>query len=318
VETKRRNRKGILRIMDGEKIPNLNLLEAFRVKVERSVVEKFESEEKFMFLLIRLMEEIRHLILIVSSLVPAKKDLTRIRGWDRNKAILCAHLVRIGKLLVGIIDMAKSKRRELLEIFIRCTFESVVNLQYLIKTNSDKMFERFVKYSLRTEKNLLEIINQNIKKRGYPIPIENRMLDSIQASFRDSGISPEEIDKKRDSTWGGNILNRAAKLGLLNEVYLGGFAFPSHSVHGNWEDLLAHHLFKDETGFYPCHDWHPPRPQQLEGVGFLVLEAIRCYLDHLNFRFAEKTELIQYIDDLKERILIISQCHEEFLQRCSQ
>jgi len=85
----------------------------------------------------------------------------------------------------------------------------------------------------------------------------------------------------------------------FEDAYLAMVGGPSHSVHGNWQDLLEYHLNESENGFAPELNWHRPRPQALFAIGLLALAALKDYIVHLVGDDAEP--VIAGFHDLEER-----------------
>jgi hypothetical protein len=110
------------------------------------------------------------------------------------------------------------------------------------------VFQGYVVDSFRHEKKLRERITANIAARsGIALPIEDRMLRSIDNAFADSGLRPENVTKQAAKAWKDvDLFRRADKVGV-GESYLYLFGGPSHHVHGSWFDLMQYHLNMMET-----------------------------------------------------------------------
>jgi len=113
-------------------------------------------------------------------------------------------------------------------------FECIINTSFILKNYSPELVLSYKSYSLKHEKKLMNRINENIKHRGGEVlPIEERMLKSINHSFRVSRVEPEQIKAKELRDWGNkNIYQKAEDVGL-GEAYLAAFGGPSHGIHGN-------------------------------------------------------------------------------------
>lgn len=133
----------------------------------------------------------------------------------------------------------------------------------------ESVINDYVRYSLQREWVLLAEIEANIAERGgTELPIERRMRNSIMRTFTLSEVDPESRPPKPIRHWGGKDLRqRAASLGI-EKAYLAVFGGPSESVHGNWGDLLRHHLKSTERGFEPNTKSSPmTRSQPFYAVG---------------------------------------------------
>jgi len=278
-----------------------------RVEFSAAALEAFTSEDEFNELAVKLGVEFGSWVCVSASLLPGAE-----RGWNRHESVLAGHLVRFYKLVSGILDQTCQHRREMAFIFGRLAFECVTNIQYLVKTNSPEVYDSYIAYSLRHEKRLQAKILENIKLRGGEIlPIEQRMLSSIAASFETSGLASEQITKQMMERWKNVDLYQRAKQVGLDEAYLGMFAGPSHSVHGNWQDLIEYHLVSKENGFFPQLEWRHPRPQLLGTIIILGLETLMIYLEHA---FEEASHHIDpNLEDLLERAYTFNRGHENFI-----
>ena len=201
-------------------------------------------------------------------------------------------------------------------ILLRCLAESLVNLCYLIKMGSEGLFNEYIASSLTEEKKLLDKINKNIENRGRELPIEQRMKSSIKRDFTLSSFTPNQIDAMNNKNWGINLYERAKSIGFEN-FYIALFGLPSHSVHGNWADLITHHLKYEDGSFSPNTKWNLPRPQLLFTIGLLSAYTNKNYLNHIFPECLEKYQISLTIDGMIRKIHIVDELHEQFLQHNS-
>ena len=293
----------LVRSVSEESIPEIR-----RVEIDENHVRQFESEEDFTGLAVDILVEVGSFVCVAGSLLPADRQ-----AWNRDKAVIGGHLVRLYKLINALLDQTCQRRRETSFIFGRLAFECIINLRYLIVHASDELFRSYRTYSLKHEYKLLGRIEKNIEARGgNELPIERRMINSIIRSFEVSGISLDTFALGELKNWGGkNIFEKAQAVGL-ETAYLGAFGGGSHSVHGNWQDLLEYHLEEtDEGGFKPDFEWHRPRPQLLNAVALHSTQAVIDYLQWLASDGAE--DIVTVLQGLQNRILLLDRLHEEFL-----
>jgi hypothetical protein len=278
--------------------------------IDKSVIRKFESEDEFMTLTVGLMIEVGQYVCLASCILPGDR-----KAWSLKEAILGGHLVRLYKLISAVLDQTCQRRRETTVVFGRMAFECIINLKFLLKNASTKLFESYIHYSLKHEKKLRAAILKNIKARGgETLLIEQRMLNSIDKSFKKSKTSPDQINSKYLKNWGGkNLFDKARDVGL-EEAYLAAIGGPSHSVHGNWQELLEYNLKENESGFVPSLEWHTPRPQLPNALSLLAVNVTIEYLNYLRYLSPQKIEdIIEKLEDLGGRIILFDQLHEEFL-----
>ena len=211
-----------------------------------------------------------------------------------------------------MLDQTCQHRRETTIIFARLSFECIVNTMFLLKNDGPEIVISYIEYSMRHEKRLRDRIRTNIVARGgEPMHIEDRMLRSIEASAKDSGIDLDSIDPPKN--WGGkNLFEKAKEVGL-EDAYLGAFAGPSHSVHGNWQDLIEYHLDVHDDGYRAELKWHRPRPQLLSTLAHLTMETLKIFFSHAVGEAGD--EVAKKFPDLEDRLGTFVHLHEEFLAR---
>ena len=279
-----------------------------KVIIDPEIIKRFKVEDDFTRLSLDIMIEVGSYICVAANIFPAKT-----KAWDLNWAIVGGHLVRLYKLISAMLDQTCQRKRETSFIFSRLAFECIINLRYLIKHESDELFKSYRKYSLQHEYKLYKKISENIKKRsGKELDIERRILNSIEKSFQVSGISMGEIRSLKLKNWGRkNILEKASDL-ELEDAYLASFGGGSHTIHGNWQDLLEYHLEETENGYFmPVFDWHQPRPQLLNVIALYSTETVIEYLNYIDEGSIKDVE--GELINLKERILLLDNLHEKFL-----
>ena len=156
---------------------------------------------------------------------------------NRNQAVCLGLLSRISKLMASVLKLSSDvEHGETVQILYRCMLESSIDLQYLLKKDDDTVFERFVKVGLKSERELYDIIQENIRNRnGQELEIERDMLLSIARTCEHSGIKIEDIDP------------RARQLGRK---------FPRQNGRGRIGRTLPHHSRND----FPSGPWKLVRP----------------------------------------------------------
>jgi hypothetical protein len=183
------------------------IAEVKRVDIDSGALAAFTSEEDFNALAVDLLSETASYTCIAYSLLPAST-----RAWSRNQAIVGGNMVRLYKLSCALVDQTCQRRRMTAHIFGRLTFETIVNLEYLIAFASPEFFDAYVHHSLRHERRLYNRIQENIAARGgEKWPIEDRMLRSIERSCRKSGVSINDVTASGPLNWGGKNLFQKAE-----------------------------------------------------------------------------------------------------------
>jgi hypothetical protein len=194
-------------------------------------------------------------------------------------------------------------RGEIVLALNRIIFEAAINLEFLARSGDDKYFDQFVDFSLGPEREMYDQIHANISARhGEVLPIEKRLLGSIDYICSASGIKIDQVDRKHRD-WGENVRSRLKGLGKesLYAIYRTG----SHAVHGTWPDLFTGHLTYDENAkaFQPDTKWTRVGTRMLAPIAILVLEAIDPYLERFFPAAKEKDVLRERIADLYARLV---------------
>lgn len=284
-----------------------------KTEINEEDIGKLDSEDDFMNLAVELLKEVG-IITTVNACTFRFDENNNPRRWSRNEAISGGLMVRITKLQSSFLDQVCQKRMESAMILFRCIGESLINIHYLLRNESNELYNKFIEYSLREEKRLLNNINDNISKRGSELPIEKRMKKSINRAFQTSNFKPEDVDEKNREPWEENIYKRAKSVGLGN-VYSAILSLPSHYIHGNWQDLISNHLEFENGEFSPNPDWNMPRPQPLLALCVLSIEANKLYVDKTLPDCPDRKKIIEMLDDINSRAKIVDSFHEKFLQK---
>lgn len=281
-----------------------------RVAIKKEDLKSATSEDPFIGAAVDLMIEVGSYTCVAAHIYPNGKA-----NWDRNQAIVGGHLVRLFKLIDALLDQTCKHRRETTMIFCRLAFEAIVNLAFLCRHGTDEVFDSYVQYSMRHEKKLLDKIQANILQRGgVALPIEERMIKSIQNKAAESGIDIASVRTSTPKNWGGkNVFEKASAVNL-DEAYLAAFGGGSHSIHGNWMDLLEYHLEFEDGGFHPDCEWTKPRPQMLLALAKLTVETLYTYFDYLGHIEARRL-MDDCLADAWGRIREVDELHEQYLQR---
>ena len=222
----------------------------------------------------------------------------------RNQAVCTGLLSRISKLMVSVLKLSSDvEHGESVQILNRCILESSVDLQYLLMKDDDTVYERFVKVGLKGERELYDIILENITNRkGQELDIERGMLLSIARTCEHSGMKIEEIDPKAGS-WGGSYRDRLVAIGL-GEGYPILQGMTSQAVHGSWSDLIRNYLSKNDTGYEPRPD-HTQTDGELFGpMALFATNAAKVYIDSF-FDSRDAEPLVHRLADLQQRLAIV-------------
>jgi hypothetical protein len=284
-----------------------------RVEVDLARLAEFTSEEDFTAVAVELLVEVNSYVCVAACLLPA----ATLR-WDRNQAIVAGNVVRLYKLLSGLLDQTCQHRRETSVIFARLAFEAIVNIAYFVEFSAPELFESYIRYSMKHERRLHGRIMKNVIARGgQELPIERRMIDSIERASLESGFPLDAFSASAPKNWGDKKLFERAQAVGFEDVYLTTFSGPSHSVHGNWMDLLEYHLDQEGNGYGPALEWHTPRPQMLLAIAYFCVDVIERYFRYMAGDDTAE-EMKETLNDLTRRVSIVNTAHEEFVTRRMQ
>jgi hypothetical protein len=127
--------------------------------------------------------------------------------WDRDTAAIGGNMARLYKMLSAFLDQTVQRRRETSFVFARLVFETVVTIRYLIKYFSPELVDSYIKSSFKHEIKLRKKIDQNIAARnGVILPIEDRMMRSIDHAYASAGLGADDLDGYTERNWGGKNL----------------------------------------------------------------------------------------------------------------
>ena len=232
----------------------------------------------------------------------------------RNQAVCAGLLVRISKFMTAVSCLFSEKPDcgDVVLVLNRCIVESATNLRFLVRKNEDRFFDQFVKFSFGPEREFYDLIQKNIEKRGgETLPIEERMMKSINRACQGSGVILSDV-RPKTGDWGGGLRNRLITLGM-GEAYSMLQRLPSHAVHGTWVDLFQHHLtYSDNSGFRPDLTWSRVDCRLLLPICVFSLAAGHTYLEAYFTSATELDPLYERISDLIERIKTVEASHENW------
>jgi hypothetical protein len=244
-------------------------------KYSNADIEKFDSEDSFMDAYVELLKQSIELIYRVVGLKYCDLD-GMPKKINKDDAVIGGNLTRLIKLNTSFLQNICEGKLEICYIINRCIAETAINTKFILIEGEDRVKRNYIKNSLITEKELWETILTNVKDRnGDVLPIEERMQKSIQNSFDKSDFDLEEV--KRSSKW--KSIKERANLVAGEMFYSVFYGISSHSIHGNWQDILLNNLKKIEDGFELNLQWNRPRPQVIEGPIILNLDIIKIFCE---------------------------------------
>ena len=147
-------------------------------KVDEEELKQYSDEDKFNSISVELMKDVGQITAILASSYRMDEEYNA-RLWNRNEALIGGLMIRVAKLQMALLDQFCQNRSEIVEIIFRCFAETLINIEYLIKVDDDKVYKEFLEYGLRNDKRMLKIIDLEIQERGHEVPIEKRIRKSM-------------------------------------------------------------------------------------------------------------------------------------------
>jgi hypothetical protein len=288
----------------------LKELHKIEPKYSKTELTEFEDENQFMDAYVELLKQtITLLFLIVGDRYCEGKEGIP-RKINRNEAIIGGNLTRLIKLNTSFLENICSGKLEICYILNRCIAETAINTQFMIVEGEENVLRNYIKYSLITEKELWNTIKENVEDRSdEKSHIEERIQKSIERSFNSSDFDLESVN--RSSKW--KSISKRAESVAGDQFYKIFYGLGSHSIHGNWQDILMNNLTPENDGFKVNLEWNKPRPQIMDGAIGLNLILTKFFVEKENFKeltsYLEKIELLMnYQSDLLNE-------HEKYLKK---
>lgn len=287
----------------------LKELKNIEIQYSKSELLALNNNDLFMHVYVELLKKtISMLYLIIGDRYSDDVNGCPIK-ISKEEAIIGGNITRLIKLNTSFLENVCSGKLEICYIISRCIAETAINIQYMLSEGEESVLRNYIKYSLKTEKELWNTIKENIKDRGgEKKEIEKRMESSILSSFDESDFKLDDIN--RSSKWK-SIAKRAACVAgdMFYGVYYG---ISSHSIHGNWQDILLNNIEKEDDGFKLNLQWNTPKPQVLDIAISLNLKVVYDFIEKENVSekklFLEKTKLLMEHHD---NLLF---AHEKFIK----
>ena len=280
-----------------------------RTEVNEEKILGFDDHSEFSYLAVEIFKEISILIVTVSSIRRSSGGVEI--PYNREEAAVFGNLVRYCKISSAYLEQYTKKRMETCMILLRSLMETYINLKYFLKYKDQHTISHYIKHSLKQEKLLLELIRQREGKDPSLQHIEMRMKDSINRSIKDSGFTEEEISNS--SKWADKVKQRLSEI-IDPSLYI-IYGNSSHSVHGNWQDLLFFHLTKSGDGFQPKSEWTTPNIQLLAPMTLMSCDLLRNFAEEVIPESKNKDALIEEIKDIFVRAYKLDKLHEQFIQK---
>nr|WP_288935657.1 DUF5677 domain-containing protein [uncultured Allomuricauda sp.] len=289
---------------------NLDELRNIKPKYSFTELEEFDDENSFMDAYVELLKQSITLLFLTVGERYCEGEEGLPKKISRDEAIVAGNLTRLIKLNTSFLENICNGKLEICYILSRCIAETAINTQYMLTEGEERVLRNYIKYSLITEKELWNTIQENVSEReDEKLHIEHRMQTSIKNSFEKSDFDFEDVNKS--SKW--KSIAKRAEAVAGDQFYKVFYGIASHSIHGNWQDILMNNLSKSSDGFEINLQWNRPRPQIMDGAIILNLLVANTFVEK------EKLDNKEIYDEkfemLREYLESIQSNHEEFLKK---
>lgn len=285
-------------------------LEKIRPQYSETEIKIFNDENQFMDAYVELLKQtITLLYLIVGDRYCEGKGGIP-RKIKRDEAIVGGNITRLIKLNTSFLENICNGKLEICYILSRCIAETAINIQYMLVEGEERVLKNYIKYSLITEKELWNTIKGNISERDdKKLHIEERMQKSIERSFHSSDFEIDDVN--RSSKW--KSISKRAKVVAGEKFYSIFYGIGSHSIHGNWQDILMNNLSQEENEVFRINlEWNKPRPQVMDGTIGLNLILTKMFVEKENL--SSKKTYLKKVKTLMEYQTLLLNEHEKYLK----
>jgi hypothetical protein len=281
-------------------------IQQIKRKYSKSDVNEFSDYHQFMDASVELLKQTIELLWILIG-VGYCDDNGEPKIISKEEAVVAGNINRYIKLNTSFLQNICEGKIEIASILSRCVGETYVNAKYLLSNSEERVIKNYIKYSLITEKALWNTIRENIENRGGDTEhIEMRMNNSIQRSFDKSDFELDEVS--RSSKW--KSISKRANEVAGDEFYSVFYGIGSHSIHGNWQDILTYHLKSSDDGFILNLQWNGPQPQLIDATVLMNLDLVESLAEEF-----KKPEIIEIKEELIDYQIDLIEAHEKYLKK---
>ncbi|HAU0792899.1 TPA: DUF5677 domain-containing protein [Legionella pneumophila] len=260
-----------------------------------------------------LFEYYRYVGQLLSTAMKIEFKSPAIRNIEINEfAILIGLLNRIVRLMLSNMKLSSDGTQgETTAILDRCILESCVKLIWLCQNKQVMSFNRFIADGLKADLKLKGNILSNIQQRnGKELPVEKRMLNSIEKYIQDSGLTEDDIANSKRLP---DMASMLKSIKVADVYYVVIMNMGSHSVHGTWSSLKKDYFIIEDGSVYPQDHLTPTHVNQLISVSIMALYAMKAFFNHI---LDNDEDLLNEISLLSDEIIekIVEIYHEKELK----
>lgn len=275
-----------------------------KIDVSESEINSYKSESEFSFLGVEIAKEVGQIFAIVLNISTDGNF-----KYKRNKAVIYALGNRMLKLLLSVIENYCNLKTEIVQIINRCLIEAYIDASSLMNSDTDKIFDEYIKYTLKDDIKLYKTIKEQVKNRGFELAIEKRMIASIEHYCNEANLKIEDIANLKQRSWGGNSIYDRFK-NCNRELLYEAYRMCGHSVHGGWVNMLMFDLIKEDEEYVIKTESCEPTVKILIPILIFLCDFIQNFINY-NFGSPTREELLPRIKDLENRLIKINRLHEK-------
>jgi hypothetical protein len=230
-------------------------------------------------------------------------------GYTRNEAIPAGLVVKVSKLGKAMVAMSAHLGSDRQLALAREVIEALAILAYLVDDTDGSRFDQYIQDSLVAEREFLRLIKENVEARGASWTIEESMTRSIERTAREAGFDDVmALPGRRAIGWPSAEL----LIDLLGPNLYPSYRIGSSVLHTRWLDLIRHHIKREDDGTFALRlEDDRPRAEPLYGVGVLIVDGVRRYLQRV--RPDALPGFTEGLDRLEHDFVELARVHGEML-----
>lgn len=260
----------------------------------------------------RFVGHVCNLIACIKRESPSHKPVPRVQHH-----VLIGHLNRCARLMLANVALShEGLFGETTAIVDRCIFETAVRIVWFCQEPNEQKFERYLASSLAIDLEFRAQIENEIRERGTKIPIEDRMLKSIERHRAAAEMSEDEVSRTKRMPTFENIMK---EIGLNRLQYTIAHKFGSGHVHGSWGSLISHYLERESeeepVKFVPRDHDASMSIDQYVFNSYMVIDALRAFCifsfdEETGAGFASMFDAVE--NELRQEYEYATKCMEDY------